>query len=84
MPTIILKLTPSQIQTIQKALAICESDMLDARDNSRSDITSEYYNRKMNEYKAAWDAVYMQVNGDNFMSSLDKALLASEYALDKV
>lgn len=82
MPT--LTLTVSQIRTIQKALAICESDMLDAKDSSRSEPTREYYDRKMKEYKTVWDAVYKQMNADDFCSSLDKSLLSSEGALDHI
>lgn len=82
MPTI--NLTEGQLRTILKSLAVCEEDMNDARDNSRSEATREYYTRKGAEYKAVWDALYRQTYPDEFFSSLDKSLLTSEGGLDKV
>ncbi len=80
MPTITL--TDTQLRTVLKSLAVCEGDMNDARDNSRSDACRNYYNTKAYEYKTTWDAVYNQVHRDDYFSSLDKAMLESEASLD--
>lgn len=78
-----ITLTDSQLRTVLKSLAVCEGDMNDARDNSRSDTVREYYTRKGAEYKAVWDALYKQTHPDEFFSSLDKSMLSSEASLDR-
>ena len=79
-----ITLTDSQLRTVLKSLAICEADMNDARDNSRSEATREYYTRAARIYKTVWDVLYKQTHPDEFFSGLDKSLLVSEAALDKV
>ena len=78
-----ITLTDSQVRIVLKSLAICEADMDDARDNSRSEATREYYTRAARIYKTVWDALYKQTHPDEFFSDLDKSVLASEGVLDR-
>lgn len=77
-----LTLTDNEVAVILRALAICQSDMEEARDEAKNSKVKDYYERKAKEYSRVWGAVYKGGNNDEFFSELDKALAVATDAIE--